>query len=90
LPQQAPSAVKAAFVTFLQRKYGYKSGPDRSVECVVEPPSVGRFRAAQMNKRYAGEYATWDKKQLVKTGWMNTSSEAATTHTPAEVAATKH
>ena len=69
LPQQDPSAIKAAFLAFLQKKYGYKSDSSHSVECVVEPPSIGGLRAAQMNKRYTAEYAS--KQQLVETGWKN-------------------
>lgn len=85
-PQEA-DGVKAAFLAFLQKKYGFKSDSNHFVECYAVDPSPGAFRSVKLNKRYATETATANKQQIVETGWMNTSAERSATYTAAQVVA---
>jgi len=85
-PEDA-NGVKAAFLAFLQKKYGFKGASTNSVECFAEIYSPGAYRGVTSNKRYGIQTATAQRQQIVDTGWMNTSAENSATYTAAQVAA---
>ncbi len=66
MPQQDPSAIKSAFLAFLQKKYGFKSDSNHPVECVLEHAQTYKQQQMENQTKQAN-------KQIVETGWKNAS-----------------
>jgi hypothetical protein len=61
------------FLTFLQKKYGYKSDPNSPTTCrAIYNPSLAGFGAAQTTKQAAENLVKQANQNVVETGWKNT------------------
>jgi len=58
------------FLSFLQKKYGFKGSGNYPVECGANyPPTAAGFQNAQLYKGSLQDIARQNKSQIVETGW---------------------